>query len=89
MCIRDRFNTPSGAFYFFFDISKYYNNNFNSSFIVADYLLNEFKVAVIPGSAFGDDNSIRISFATSEECIIEGISRIKNGLLSIIESENK
>ena len=84
-----KFNTPSGAFYFFFDISKYYNNNFNSSFIVADYLLNEFKVAVIPGSAFGDDNSIRISFATSEECIIEGISRIKNGLLSIIESENK
>ena len=44
------------------------------------YLLNNAFVACVSGSAFGNDNCIRISYATSEDLLIEGINRIKNQL---------
>ena len=42
----------------------------------ASRLLEEKKVAVIPGGPFGDDNSVRISFATDRKTIEEGVARI-------------
>lgn len=74
--------TPKGAFYIFPDISeilgkKHGNTQINNSVDLANYILEEGHVAVVPGSAFGDPNCIRISYATSEEKLIESVNRIK------------
>ena len=64
---------PEGSFYLFCDISGTGMN----SMTFAEKLLEEKKVAVIPGGPFGEDSSVRISFATSEKVIEEGMRRIK------------
>ena len=76
---------PMGAFYVFPDISYYFGKKFNGKTIsnsieLTDFLLNEGKVAVVPGIEFGSDNHIRISYATSMKDIIEGTKRIKETL---------
>ena len=68
--------TPEGAFYMFCDISS----TGKTSMEFAEDLLSEVEVAVIPGGPFGEDTSVRISFATSEEKIKEGVERIKKYL---------
>ncbi|SHD77089.1 aminotransferase class I/II-fold pyridoxal phosphate-dependent enzyme [Schnuerera ultunensis] len=50
----------------------------NSSLDLAKVLLEKGKVAVIPGMGFGDDDYIRLSYATSMENIEEGLGRIKD-----------
>ncbi|RCW61157.1 MULTISPECIES: pyridoxal phosphate-dependent aminotransferase [Halanaerobium] len=79
---------PAGAFYFFIDISGLKNRKINGekikgSLSFADLLLEEKKVAVVPGIAFGMDNFIRISFALGEERIKEGIKRIGDFVASL------
>ncbi len=74
---------PKGAFYIFPDISNVFNKRYkdeiiDSSFKFAEILLKEKYVAVVPGVAFGTDKYIRLSFATSDEDIIEGVNRIKD-----------
>ncbi len=64
---------PKGAFYVFCDISK----TGLSSFELARRLLEEIKVAVIPGEPFGCDTHIRLSFATGMEEIKKGLDRIE------------
>ena len=51
-----------------------------NSFDLANLLLEEAHVAVVPGAAFGDDDFIRISYATSMENIKNGIEKIKEVL---------
>ncbi len=65
---------PQGAFYLFCDISHFGLD----SMTFAKRLLEEKKVAVIPGGPFGDDRFIRISFATDLTTIKEGAKRIKD-----------
>jgi len=79
---------PLGAFYIFPNVSSYYGKKFNnttinSSIDLANYLLEEAKVAVVPGVAFGDDRHIRLSYATSMENIKEGLDRIENALAKL------
>jgi len=62
---------PQGAFYVFCNVSK-----IGDGATVAKQMLDDIKVAVIPGDSFGAPEYIRLSFATSEEKIKEGISRI-------------
>jgi aspartate aminotransferase len=64
---------PQGAFYVMVDISR----NGQSSVQFAEKLLEDQKVAVVPGVAFGDDKTIRLSYATSMENIEEGLKRLK------------
>jgi len=74
------FVKPEGAFYFFIDVSSLKNClSWEKSFSVAfsDALLNDEKVAVVPGVAFGMDDYIRISYACDTESLIEGIKRLK------------
>lgn len=76
---------PQGAFYFFPDVSAYYGKSFNGKKIenstdMAFYLLNEANVATVMGAAFGDDSCIRLSYATSEELLVEALRRIKEAL---------
>jgi len=70
-------NLPEGAFYVFPNISALFNNKIKNSFTFADQLLEKAKVAVVPGGAFGDDNYIRISYATTLEKIEEGMNRLE------------
>ena len=72
---------PDGAFYVFPDISsffgkKYNNIEINNSVDFTNFLLNEARVAVVPGIEFGLDKNIRISYATSIVDIREGVKRI-------------
>lgn len=67
---------PAGAFYVFCDISKLNE----SSGKIANRLLDEAKVAVIPGAPFGADSFIRLSFATSMAAIEKGMDRIEEWL---------
>jgi aspartate aminotransferase len=65
---------PNGAFYLFVNIKEVSNDSMSFS----QGLLEEVGVAVVPGLAFGLEGYFRLSFATSEEIIRDGISRIKN-----------
>ncbi|HEX2868366.1 MAG TPA: pyridoxal phosphate-dependent aminotransferase [Ignavibacteriales bacterium] len=76
---------PSGAFYIFPDLSSFYGRSYNGRTVtnsseMALYILEEAKVAVVPGIAFGEDNHIRISYSTSMENIVEGVDRIIKAL---------
>jgi aspartate aminotransferase len=79
---------PSGAFYIMVNISAYLNTTFkeqeiNNSVDFARVLLEEEKVAVVPGAGFGLDDYIRLSYATSMNIIETGIDRISTFLSKI------
>jgi aspartate aminotransferase len=76
---------PEGAFYAFPNTAEIYGKRFgnrtiNSSSDLALYLLEEANVAVVHGAAFGDDNYIRLSYATSLDDIKRGVARIKEAI---------
>ncbi|HLH79891.1 MAG TPA: pyridoxal phosphate-dependent aminotransferase [Chthonomonas sp.] len=76
---------PGGAFYAFPDISallgrKAGNKVIPSSDALAEYLLDEAGVAVVPGSGFGSDTHIRLSYATSMEKIEKGLERMAHAI---------
>ncbi len=71
---------PNGAFYAFPNTSGVYGGKVRSSSELALYLLDEAKVALVPGDAFGDDDFIRISYATSIEDIKKAVERINQAL---------
>jgi aspartate aminotransferase len=78
-------NVPEGAFYVFPDISSYFGKSYNGKTIhtaeeLCMFILNEALVALVTGEAFGDKKCIRISYATSEEVLIEALDRIKTAL---------
>ena len=68
-----KFNKPLGAFYLFPDVSA-----IGSGDVVAEMLMEKAHVAVVPGSAFGCPECIRLSYAISTEEIEEAMRRIKN-----------
>lgn len=65
---------PLGAFYILVDISKFGMSSMN----FADRLLSKANVAVVPGIAFGNDKTIRLSYATGIDVIKEGLDRLEN-----------
>jgi aspartate aminotransferase len=78
-------NTPEGAFYVFPDISSFFGKTLkgktiNNASDFSLYLLEEALVATVTGDAFGNPNCIRISYAASQEQIIEAIKRIKEAI---------
>lgn len=83
-------NVPDGAFYVFPDISNFFNkkdkegNLIKNSDDLTMYLLNDACVATVAGSAFGTNECIRISYATSTKNITEAMTRIKNSLEKLI-----
>ncbi|NIT13890.1 MAG: aminotransferase class I/II-fold pyridoxal phosphate-dependent enzyme [Candidatus Dadabacteria bacterium] len=79
---------PQGAFYVFPNVSGFYGKSFEgkkitNSLEITEFLLEEAKVAVVPGVEFGADNYIRISYAVSEKEIKEGISRIASSIAKL------
>ncbi|MBK7568889.1 MAG: pyridoxal phosphate-dependent aminotransferase [Bacteroidetes bacterium] len=84
-----KFNLPQGAFYFFPDVSNYFGKRYNDTLIenaddLAMYLLNEGNISVVTGSAFGDKNCIRFSYATSDEKLVEAMRRMEIALEKLI-----
>ena len=78
-------NMPQGAFYLFPKCSSFYGKStgdrtINNSTDLAMYLLEEAHVATVGGDAFGDPDCFRMSYATSDENIVEAIRRIKEAL---------
>ncbi len=76
---------PIGSFYTFPDFSGVFGKQWNGKTIkesldVAEFLIEEAKVALVPGIAFGADHNLRLSFATSMENIQEGMDRIESAL---------
>lgn len=73
---------PKGAFYLFVDVSKLLGKKIGDYTVttsedVAKILFEKYNVAVVPSTAFGYDNHIRISYATSMRDIVEGVNRIE------------
>ncbi len=80
---------PQGAFYCFVNISEIIGKTFegktiNNSLELTELLLTNAKVAVVPGCVFGDDNFMRLSYATSIENITEGLNRLQEFIDKII-----
>ena len=80
-----KINMPDGAFYAFPDISSFYGKTDGESVIENDtdlsmYLLNKGHVTTVCGSAFGDTQCIRLSFATSMTNLREAVLRMGNAL---------
>ena len=68
---------PDGAFYVFPDVGAFIGRGpVRDSTSFASFLLDEARVAVVPGAAFGMDHCVRISYATSMERIREGVARM-------------
>lgn len=81
-------NLPEAAFYFFPDVSSYFgksdgNMTIKNATDLSAYLLQKEYVAVVTGEAFGDENCIRISYATSEKTLTEAIGRIARALAQL------
>jgi aspartate aminotransferase len=78
-------NTPDGAFYVFPDISYFFGKTIggykiNNASDMSLFLLDKALVATVTGDAFGNPNCIRISYAASQDQLIEAIKRIKKVL---------
>ncbi len=81
-------NIPEGAFYLFPKCSAFYgkkcgDRTINNSTDLALYLLEEGHVATVGGDAFGDPDCFRMSYATSDENIVEAMRRIKKVLAAL------
>lgn len=84
-----RCHKSQGTFYIFPDVVNYYQKEgegltINSSVDLCKYLLEDSKVALVPGSAFGSPNHVRISFATSMDKLRQAMDRIRSGLQKLI-----
>ncbi|MFH1339046.1 MAG: pyridoxal phosphate-dependent aminotransferase [Candidatus Omnitrophota bacterium] len=80
---------PHGAFYLFVDVSEILKKHYKAKKLgrteaFAEILLSQARVAVVPGSVFGTEGYVRLSFATSMENIAKGIDRIE-GFISKLD----
>ena len=83
-----KLNVPQGAFYIFPEVDSYFGKSaegrkINDAADLAMYLLEVGHVATVGGAAFGAPGCIRLSYATSDENIIEAIKRIKDALAKL------
>lgn len=79
---------PKGAFYVFPNVKKILGKKFENTVLdstvkLTEYLLNEAKVAAVPGEAFGAPGYMRLSFASSMENISNGMDRIENAIKNL------
>lgn len=73
---------PLGAFYVYPDVTgllgrEWYGRTVNTSLELADLILEEAEVAVVPGEAFGPSGYLRLSYALGDEQLLEGIQRMQ------------
>lgn len=83
-----KLSMPAGAFYMFPEVKSYYGKSDGTTVIknsddLCMYLLYNAHVACVAGGAFGNDDCIRLSYATSEDKLIEAAKRIKEALAKL------
>jgi len=71
---------PMGAFYLFPNFKSYLGGKVKDSAALGAYLLDEARVAVVPGVEFGKEGYLRLSFPIAQEVIKEGVERIREAL---------
>ncbi|MBD1428164.1 pyridoxal phosphate-dependent aminotransferase [Sphingobacterium sp. DN04309] len=82
-------NLPEGAFYFFPEISSFFGKKDPEGNVIKDssdlalYLLNYGHIATVGGDSFGNNNYIRLSYAASDENLIEALRRMKDALAKL------
>jgi aspartate aminotransferase len=79
---------PGGAFYVFPDFSSYLGKSVNgkkieNSMDLCLYLLEDAHIATVPGSAFGAEGCVRISYANSDENLNKAMKRLKDALAAL------
>jgi aspartate aminotransferase len=67
---------PDGAFYLYFKVDSLFDGELKDSSAVCTWLLESAEIAMVPGVAFGDDRYVRMSYATSDQLLEEGIRRL-------------
>lgn len=77
------FPVPQGAFYLWMEVSAYLGGKVKDSVELCKYLLEEHKVALVPGEAFGAPGYMRLAYAIKQERLEEGVKRIISGLESL------
>jgi aspartate aminotransferase len=81
---------PEGAFYAFADIRELVANpevikkQIRNDKELCHYFLHECGVAIVPGSCFGGEGFIRLSYATSDKALSAALERMKNGVLRLL-----
>jgi aspartate aminotransferase len=78
-----KFDFPHGAFYVFLNVDYYLKKSGLTADLLAEKMIAEALVATVPGTSFGDANSIRLSFSTDEEALKKGSQRIASYLNSL------
>lgn len=68
--------TPDGAFFLFLKVDAFFNDAIKTSSAFCSWLLEETGVALVPGSAFGDDRFVRLSLAAPNAALAEAIHRM-------------
>lgn len=71
---------PDGAFYLYFRVDSLFGEDMEGSGAVCTWLLEEAEIALVPGIAFGDDRYVRMSYATSDQLLEEGIRRLARAI---------
>jgi aspartate aminotransferase len=79
---------PRGAFYVFPNVSGLFGRRWNRGTLarsadVCAFLLEEARIAVVPGAEFGSDRHVRLSYATSDEAIAVGMDRMASAIASL------
>lgn len=74
------FVQPQGAFYLFFRVDGAFREERTDATAFCSWLLEEAGVALVPGAAFGDDRWVRMSYATSDHLLEEGVERMARAL---------
>ncbi|MDB9786981.1 aminotransferase class I/II-fold pyridoxal phosphate-dependent enzyme [Bacteriovoracaceae bacterium] len=83
----DSLTCPPGGLFLFPNVKKFFNEEITNDIDLTLYLLEKANVAIVPGSAFGLEDHLRISFAASDHDIDVGIERINNALSSLLTGE--
>jgi aspartate aminotransferase len=79
---------PRGAFYLFFSIKSFVGKKADGKIMknaddLCEYLLTKYRLAMVPGTGFGDKNWIRMSYACSMAELEKGIERLRTGLSAL------
>jgi aspartate aminotransferase len=77
---------PDGAFFLFIRVDSFYRDGVSDSTAFCRWLLEQEGVALVPGSAFGDDRYVRLSFAAPEGEILEAIERLARAVDVLVPS---
>ena len=76
---------PDGAFYLFVDVSRHLGpgTDFSDDLALATWLLEQELVATVPGTAFGTPGFLRISYATDDDSLREGLGRLQRAFAGL------